>query len=73
MEIMEFLVCRQGRYMRWIVRLDNTTHGAYLDREQAPLDAVEAARDARESGRETQVLLPERRVVARAEADAGGA
>ena len=43
MDVMEFHVCRQGRSMRWVVRLDNTTYGAYLDKEQALLDAVEGA------------------------------
>jgi hypothetical protein len=65
MSIMEFHVCRQGRDMRWVVRLDNTTYGAYLDKEQALLDAVEAARDARQTGHEAQVFLRERAVAAR--------
>jgi hypothetical protein len=65
MDIMEFHVCRQGRDMRWVVRLDNTTYGAYLDKEQALLDAVEAAREARLTGREAQVFLRERAVAAR--------
>jgi hypothetical protein len=65
MDIMEFHVCRQGRDMRWVVRLDNTTYGAYLDKEQALLDAVEAARDALQSGREARVFLRERAVEAR--------
>jgi hypothetical protein len=65
MEIMEFHVCRQGRDMRWVVRLDNATYGAYLDKEQALLDAVDAARDALQSGREARVFLREQRVAAR--------
>jgi hypothetical protein len=65
MDIMEFHVCRQGRDMRWVVRLDNTTYGDYLDKEQALLDAVEAARDARQSGREAHVFLREHSVEAR--------
>jgi hypothetical protein len=60
MDIMEFHVCQQGRDMRWVVRLDNATYGAYLDKEQAMLDAVEAARDAQRAGREVRVFLGER-------------
>lgn len=60
MDIMEFHVCQQGRDMRWVVRLDNTTYGAYLDKEQAMLDAVEAARDAQNAGREARVFLGDR-------------
>lgn len=60
MDIMEFHVCQQGRDMRWVVRLDNTTYGAYLDKEQATLDALEAARDARQTGREARVFVGER-------------
>lgn len=46
--------------MRWVVRIDNATYGAYLDKEQAMLDAVEAARDAQQSGREVRVFLGDR-------------
>jgi hypothetical protein len=65
MDIMEFHVCQQGRDMRWVVRLDNATYGAYLDKEQAMLDAVEAARDAQQTGREVRVFLKERAVASR--------
>ena len=65
MEVMEFHVCRQGREMQWVVRLDNATYGAYLDKEQALLDAVDAARDARQIGREAHVFLREHAVAAR--------
>jgi hypothetical protein len=65
MDIMEFHVCQQGRSMRWVVRLDNTTYGAYLDKEQALLDAVEAARDARQIGHEAYVFLREQEADAR--------
>ncbi len=59
MDIMEFHVCQHGRDMRWVVRVDNATYGAYLDKEQAMLDAVEAARDAQHAGREARVFLRE--------------
>ncbi len=60
MDIMEFHVCQQGRDMRWVVRLDNTTYGAYLDKEQAMLDAIEAAREAQQQGRDARVFLRDR-------------
>ncbi len=55
--MMEFHVCRRDRDACWIVRLGNDIYGAYLDKEQAVLDAVDAARDAQQSGREAQVWL----------------
>lgn len=60
MDIMEFHVCQQGRDMRWVVRLDNATYGAYLDKEQALLDAIEAAREAQQQGRDARVFLRDR-------------
>ncbi|MGD9615876.1 MAG: hypothetical protein AB7H90_10965 [Alphaproteobacteria bacterium] len=57
METLEFQVCRHDREARWIVRLDRTVYGFYLDREQALLDALDAARDASASGREAQVWV----------------
>ena len=60
MGIMEFQVCRRGHDARWIVRLGDDVYGAYLDKEQALLDAVEAARDALQCGREAQVWLRDR-------------
>jgi hypothetical protein len=40
MGIMEFQVCRQGRDAHWVVRLGDSVYGAYLDKEQALLDAL---------------------------------
>ena len=57
MAVMEFQVCRRGRDARWIVRLGNSVYGSYLDKEQALLDALDAARDALQTGREAQVWL----------------
>jgi len=65
MDIMEFHVCQQGRDLRWVVRLDNATYGAYLDKEQALLDAVEAAQDAMQCGRQAQVWLREQATASR--------
>jgi hypothetical protein len=63
--IMEFQVCRQGREARWVVRLGKAVYGAYLDKEQALLDAIDAARDAAQTGREAQVWVRERANAAR--------
>jgi hypothetical protein len=57
MAIMAFEVCRRGRDHRWVVRVGNSVYGSYLDREQALLDAVDAARDALQNGREAQVWV----------------
>jgi hypothetical protein len=65
MPVMEFRVCRRGREARWVVTLGNSIYGAYLDREQALLDAVDAARDAMQRGGEAQVWLSDRSVASR--------
>jgi hypothetical protein len=65
MAVMSFEVCRRARGARWIVRLDQVVYGTYLDKEQALLDAVDAARDALLCGREAQVWLRERARTAR--------
>ena len=57
MGIMEFQVCRQGRDAHWVVRLGDAVYGAYLDKEQALLDAIDAAHDALERGCAAQVWL----------------
>ena len=65
MRVMEFQVCWRGREARWVVLLGDAIYGAYLDKEQALLDAVDAARDALQSGREAQVWVRERTTSAR--------
>jgi hypothetical protein len=45
--------------------LGGSIYGAYLDKEQALLDAVDAARDALQSGREAQVWVRDRSDAAR--------
>jgi hypothetical protein len=40
---------------RWLVRLCNEPYGEYLNSEQAHLDAVEAASEARARGHEVEV------------------
>ena len=65
MRVMEFQVCRRGRATRWVVMLGDSVYGAYLNKEQALLDAVDAARDAMQSGREAQVWVRDRSNAAR--------
>ena len=43
----------------------HAVYGAYLDKEQALLDAVDAARDALQGGREAQVWVRDRTTAAR--------
>jgi hypothetical protein len=65
MGMMEFRVCRCGQGARWVVTLGDSIYGAYLDKEQALLDAVDAARDAVQAGREAQVWIRDRSMAAR--------
>jgi len=65
MGIMEFEVCRRPRDAQWIVWLDDALYGAYLDKEQALLDAVDAAHDAVLCGCEAQVWIRDRASTAR--------
>jgi hypothetical protein len=57
MSAIEFRVCRQARKERWVVTVGVAVYGAYLDQEQAVLDAVDAAHDAIQQGGEAQVWL----------------
>ena len=52
---MQFLVCFRVQQPRWVVRIDDRAYGDCLDREQALLDAIDAAKDARDAGGEAQV------------------
>jgi hypothetical protein len=52
-----FRVCQRGRESRWTVTLGNTIYNAYLDREQALLDAVDAARDSVQAGCQARVWI----------------
>jgi hypothetical protein len=62
----EFRVCRRAREPKWVVRLRNSlcsrnpTYGVYLDKEQAVLDAIDAARDALQDGKDAQVWIRDR-------------
>jgi hypothetical protein len=57
---LQFYVRPRGRDPRWVVRLGHSFYGAYLDKEQALLDAVDAARDAVQAGYEAQVWIKDR-------------
>ena len=65
MSIKEFHVCRRGREARWVVTLGDALYGAYLDKEQALLDAVDAAREAMQAGCEAQVWVRDHSTAAR--------
>lgn len=65
MNVKEFHVCRRGREARWVVTLGNAVYGAYVDREQALLDAVDAAREAMQAGCEAQVWVRDQASTAR--------
>ena len=70
MRLVQFHVC-QVRQSRWVVTLGNSLHGGnplygtYLDKEQALLDAVDAARDAIQAGCEAQVWIRDRSTTTR--------
>lgn len=65
MTILKFQVCRHRRDGRWIVRLGSAVYGSYLDREQALLDALDAAHEASQTGHEAEVWVSERADLAR--------
>jgi hypothetical protein len=56
-KIMRFQVRQYGRSAQWVVRLNDASYGVYLDKEQALLDALDAARDAQLAGREAEVWI----------------
>jgi hypothetical protein len=57
---MKFHVCQDDRSGQWMVRLNGAIYGAYLDKDQALSDAIDAAGDAHQVGREAQVWLQDR-------------
>ena len=71
MRPMGFQIFRQVRESRWVVTLGNSLnrgnslYGTYLDREQALLDAIDAARDAMQAGYEAQVWIRDGSTAAR--------
>jgi hypothetical protein len=50
-----FRVCRKGSPPRWVVMIEGKRYGEYVDKEEALLDAIEAATDARDAGQEAEV------------------
>jgi hypothetical protein len=62
---LQFHVRLSGRDPRWVVTTENSLYGAYLDKEQALLDAVDAAHDAMQAGYEAQVWIKDRSPPAR--------
>jgi hypothetical protein len=59
--IKEFYICLRGGDLRWVVRLGSANYGFYLDKEQAVLDAIEAAQDEQQAGHPARVWLREPR------------
>ena len=58
MGVMAFEVCRRARDARWIVRLNNSVYGAYLDHNPNPEGyAKELARTAGEIAEYTRSML----------------
>ncbi len=55
MRKLEFKVCWYGSEAVWAVRLGDEIYGTYLSKEQALLDAVDAAGDARQAGYDAHV------------------
>jgi hypothetical protein len=62
---LQFYVRPGGRDPRWVVIIGNSFYGTYLDKAQALLDAVDAARDAVQAGYEAQVWIKDRSALAR--------
>jgi len=52
---MLFRVRRDVREGRWVVLVEDRLYGEYLDKEEAVLDAIEAAQDACAAGGEAEV------------------
>jgi hypothetical protein len=50
-----FRVRRVGRQARWVVLVGDRVYGEYLDKQGAVLDAIEAAKETRETGNEVEV------------------
>ena len=50
-----FWVCQTGVPAKWAVLIEGQPYGEYLDKGEAVMDAIEAAREAREAGRIAEV------------------
>jgi hypothetical protein len=56
MSCLKFEVHQTGRDRDWVVLIGGRLYGRYLSREEAVLDAFDAAEDARRSGRAAEVV-----------------
>jgi len=56
MSCLKFEVHQTGRSRDWVVLIDGKLYGRYLSREEAILDAFDAAEDAHRSGRTAEVF-----------------
>ena len=56
MSCLKFEVHQTGRRRDWVVLVGGKLYGRYLSREQAVLDAFDAAEDARQSGDAAEVF-----------------
>jgi hypothetical protein len=52
---MLFRIFRDEREGRWIVLVGDQRYGEYLDKEEAVLDAIDAAQEARAAGDNAEV------------------
>ena len=52
---MIFHLSRNGAAATWMVLIEGQPYGDYLDKDQALMDAIDAAREAREAGRTAEV------------------
>jgi hypothetical protein len=52
---MLFRIFRDEREGRWIVLVGDQRYGEYLDKEEAVLDAIDAAQEARAAGGDAEV------------------
>ena len=56
MSCSKFEVHQTGRGQDWVVLVGGKLYGRYLSREEAVLDALDAAEDVRRSGRAAEVV-----------------
>ena len=52
---MHFWVCQTGVPAKWAVPIEGQPYGEYLDKGEAVIDAIGAAREARDAGRIAEV------------------
>ena len=52
---MIFRISRTDSSARWTVLVEGHPYGDYLDKDEAVMDAIDAAQEAREAGRTAEV------------------